>query len=323
MLLSFMAATAFLGMWISNTATSALMLAVLLPILGSLDAGDPFRKALVLGIPFAARIGGITTPVGSPTNALALGLLAERGIHVNFLTWMSATLPLAVLLLLMTSGILYILFPPRQAAVPCSMEPTRPFDRDARLVLFIGAATAGLWLTSPWHRMPEYLTALLCAGVLAAMRLITVEDLKKIDWDILILMWGGLALGEGMMITGLADWAMTLPVYPHEKWLLYLAVCLVTVLLSTFMSNTATVNLLIPVALSIPAGDASMLAVLVALAASFDLGLPISTPPMAMAYGTKELSISDMLKAGTVFALVANVLLLAGVEFMMKEVFVR
>ncbi len=322
-LLGFMVATAFLGMWISNTAATALMLPMIFPLLHHLGAKDNFKKALVLAIPFAARIGGITTPVGTPTNAIAIGLLAERGISIHFITWTIVTLPLAVFLLLATSVILYRLFPPEQKELIYKIEKVGTLDLKPKLVAAIALSTAFLWLSAAWLHVPESVTALLSISLLTGLKLIDSDDIKKIDWDILLLMWGGLALGEGMEKTGLATWVTSLPILPHIEWQIYLLVCLVSVFLSTFISNTATVNLLIPIALTMPVGDTALLAVIVALGASFDIALPTATPPMAMAYGTREISIKDMLKAGIIFAFLANSLLLFGAETMMKRVFIR
>ena len=321
-MLGFMITTALLGMWISNTAVTALMLAMIFPLLKHLGAKDAFRKSLVLAIPFAARIGGITTLVGTPTNAIAIGLMSERGIEVNFLWWTLMTLPLAVILLLATSFLLYYLFPTQSKTLKPTLEPVERFDFKTFSVLIIGIATAALWFSSSWHHIPESIVALFLISILSILKLIDAEDIRKINWDILLLMWGGLALGEGMEKSGLASWITSQPIFPHETWLLYLVVCALSAILSTFISNTATVNLLIPIALSIPSKDPALLAAIVALAASFDIALPTATPPMAMAYATKEISIKDMLKAGIIFAVLANGLLLVGAEFMMKRVFI-
>jgi sodium-dependent dicarboxylate transporter 2/3/5 len=322
-LLGFMVATAFLGMWISNTATTALMLPMIFPLLHHLNSKDSFKKALVLAIPFAARIGGITTPVGTPTNAIAIGLLQESGISIHFLTWTLVTFPLAVILLLSTSFILYRLFPPHEKVLTYTIEKPSMLDSKSKIVIGIGLLTAFLWLSAQWSHIPEAVTALLCISLLTGFKLVNTDDIKKIDWDILLLMWGGLALGEGMIKSGLASWVTSLPILPQSEWQIYLLVCLTSVFLSTFISNTATVNLLIPIALSIPVGDQALLAAIVALGASFDIALPTATPPMAMAYGTREISIKDMLKAGIIFAVLANGLLLLGAETMMKRVFIR
>ncbi len=317
--LGFMVATGFLSMWLSNTATAALMLAMVHPLLSNLDRDDPFKKALVLGVAFAASIGGIATPVGTPPNAIAIGLLEERGIHLNFLSWVVMAAPLAALLILLTSGIVYFFFPSKNKKFSFRISETVTFNAKGKAVVLVGFVTVFLWLSSGWFNIPEALTALLAAGLLTAFQLIDRNDFKSIDWDILVLMWGGLALGEGMEASGLAKWIVAQPLFSHEGFVLIIIFCFFSALLSTFMSNTATVNLLIPIALSISGQNPIMLATIIALASSFDIALPIATPPMAIAYATQEVSVRDMLKAGIIFTLIANTLLLIGFEFMMNR----
>lgn len=317
--LGFMVATGFLSMWLSNTATAALMLAMVHPLLSNLERDDPFKKAIVLGVAFAASIGGIATPVGTPPNAIAMGLLEERGIHLNFLSWVVMAAPLAALLILITSGIIYFFFPSKNKKFIFKISDKVIFAREGKAVMVVGFLTVFLWLGSGWLNIPEALTALLATGLLTAFQLVDRNDFKSIDWDILVLMWGGLALGEGMEASGLANWIVAQPLFSHQGFFLIIIFCFFSAILSTFMSNTATVNLLIPIALSIPGENPIMLATIIALASSFDIALPIATPPMAIAYATQEVSVRDMLKAGIVFTLIANTLLLVGFEFVMNR----
>lgn len=321
-LLGFMIATAFLSMWISNTATTALMIAMIFPLLSNLEQDDPYKKALVLAVAFAAMIGGVATPVGTPPNAIAIGFLAERGIYLNFLSWMLMATPLAVVLIVITCVLLYCLFPARKRFLDFRLGEGGPFSGRAKLVLILAALTAFLWMSAGWHKIPEALVALLAAGLLCAFSLIDRSDFRSIEWDILVLMWGGLALGEGMEKSGLARWIIGLPIFSYDGFGLIVVFCLTAVLLSTFMSNTATVNLLIPIALSIPGQNPVVMATVIALASSFDIALPIATPPMAIAYGTGEIPVRDMLKAGIVVSLIANVLLLIGFQFFIANVLV-
>lgn len=311
-LLGFMTATAFLSLWISKTASTALMLAMILPLVKILDPRDAFRKALVLAVPFAANIGGTASPIGTPPNGIVIGMLAERGFYVNFLSWMAAGLPLAFLLILITSFILYRFFPPRDSHLDFDLSQSKKWEGQTGAVITISLLIIVLWLSGPWHHIPESIVALLGSVVLAVSGLLTVADIKQIDWDILILMWGGLALGEGMRVSGLADWMVGLPLFAHQGILLITILCLLSVFLSTFMSNTAAVNLLAPLAISLPGENPVLLAVVVAMASSYDLPLPISTPPMTMAYATREIKVWDMLKPGIFFTLISNLLLIAG-----------
>ncbi len=312
-LLGMMTTTALLSMWISNTATAAIMLTMARPLFLDLNKSDKFRKALVLAIAFAANIGGIATPVGTPPNAIALGILANRGIHIPFVGWMMVCLPLAVLLVGFTSVMIYKLFPPQIKTLRLQIESGK-LTKKAYAVAGIGLFTVLLWLTSAWHKTPESLVALLAAGLLACTGLFDREDVKQIEWDVLILMWGGLALGDGIEASGLAKWIVSLPLFAQQGFGLLLMLCLASVFLSTFMSNTAAVNLLAPIAAGL-SGDPAVLVVLVALSSSFDIALPISTPPMTMAYGTREITVGDMLKVGILFTLVSNVLILLGFQW--------
>lgn len=320
-ILGFMITTGLIAMWMSKTATTALMLTMIFPLLAHLGPGDPFRKALVLAIPFAANIGGNGTPVGTPPNAIAVAFLAEHGVPVNFLSWMMMAVPLSALLLIMMSVVIYRLFPPANATLTFRLDKPGDIHGKGKAVIGIGLFTIFMWMSSGWHKVPEAISALLCTALLAALELIDRDDFKSIHWDILVLMWGGLALGEGMEVSGLAGWIVGLPIFSQRGFPLLVIFCFLSVFLSTFISNTATVNMLIPIALSIPGENPVMLAVIIAMSSSFDLALPISTPPMAMAYATREITVKDMLKAGIIFTAAANFLLLAGFKFVMKITF--
>lgn len=317
LLLGLMAATAFLSMWLSNTATAALMFALAHPLFERLDAKDPFRKALAMGIAFAAVYGGIATPIGTPPNALALAMLAKQGIEITFLQWMFAALPFAVLLVLLSSFLLLIFFPARGKQLIFPIAEIKPLTPQQKWVLAIGASTVFLWLTGAWHGIPESICALFAAGALAASGLIQTEDIRKIEWDILILMWGGLALGSGMEASGLASWLVQLPIFTHSGISLILVFCVLTVLLSTFISNTAAVNLLLPLAMSFSGLELLPLALVITVSSSLDFPLPVSTPPMAIAYGTGYLRVADMIKIGSVLTLLANAVLVAAVYFIL------
>ncbi len=316
-LLGFMVTTAILSMWISNTATTALMLAMISPLLLSMGPKEPFKKALVLAIAFAANIGGTATPIGTPPNAIAIGFLAEAGIHIRFLNWVMMVLPLAIILIFINSLLLYIFFRPQNKDYKFSIESPGSLDRKAKFVLGIGVLTAFLWLTATWHHIPEAVTALVCVGLLTGLGLFNHQDLKHINWDILVLMWGGLALGVGMQISGLAEWVISLPFFANQGFLIIIFFCVITIIFSTFMSNTATVSLMMPLVMSFPGENPVLLATVVALCSSFDFPIPIATPPMAMAYATREIHVKDMLKVGIVFTLIANAFVLFGFKFVM------
>lgn len=319
-LCGFILATGFLSLWMSNTASTALMLAIVGPVIARLDPDEPFRKALVLAIPFSANIGGIGTPVGSPPNAIALGILEEHGIEVHFLSWMRMAVPLALVLLAFTSAVLYFMFRPKHARLPVLFESREKLGPRGKGAVAIALATVLLWLTSAWHGIPESVVSLLAVGAFAGLGLLGREDVNSLHWDILILMWGGLALGKAMEMSGLGEWMVGLPFFAQEGFWLVATFCLLSVVVSIFVSNTPTANLLVPLAMSMPGGDRLLLAVVVALSASFDMLLPISTPPNALAFSTRAISVRDMLKPAALIVAAAIVLLLAGHRFFITGV---
>ena len=319
-LLGFIFATAFLSLWMSHTASTALMLAIIAPILSRLDEDDYFKKALVLAIPFSANIGGIGTPVGTPPNAITIGILAEQGIKIHFLSWMMMAIPLALILLLLTSVILYFMFPPKHRKLPILFEFKEKLGARAKGAVAIGLLTVVLWLTSGWHRVPESVVSLLSVALFSAFGFLNREDMNSIHWDILVLMWGGLALGKAMEVSGLGQWVVTLPLFSQTGFLLVATFCLLTVLVSIFISNTATANLIVPLAMSLQGENRLLLAVIVALSCSFDMILPISTPSNALAFSTKAISTWDMLKSGSLIVMIAIVFLLLGYPFFITRV---
>lgn len=206
-LLGFMLLTMFFAFWMSsNTATTALMLAVIGAGALTLDADDPFKKALVLVVPFSASIGSIGTPVGIPPNAVAIGILAEHGVKVHFISWMVMAIPLAVIMLFITSGILYRMFPPKRKRMSVILRPEGKMGTRAKFVVAIALFTILLWLTSAWHGIPGSIVALLSVALFAIFGFLSHEDLNAIHWEILLLIWGGLALGQAMRVSGLGDW---------------------------------------------------------------------------------------------------------------------
>lgn len=317
----FMVASAFLSMWMSNTATTAMMIAMVIPLLKQIDEGDPFRTGLVLSIPFAANIGGIATPVGTPPNAIVIGFLADQGIHLSFLSWMLMALPLAMLLLVGASFLLYSMYKPKLKSIELQLDVSHETDRKMVLVGLIAVGTIFLWLSSGLHKLPAGVVALLAVGLLYTFSLLDKNDLKMVGWDVLVLMWGGLALGKGLSATGLTDWIVGLPLFDQQGILLVVVFCVLAVVFSTFMSNTATANLLIPIVMVIPSGDSLVLAITIALCCSVAMALPISTPPNAIAFSTDVIHVRDMIRTGALISIASTIAVLIGFGFVIKKVF--
>jgi solute carrier family 13 (sodium-dependent dicarboxylate transporter), member 2/3/5 len=301
--LGLMTITAGLSMFVSNTATTATMFAVVLPILAVLPPGRS-RTGLALAIPVAANVGGIGTPVGSPPNAIALGALQAQGEGVSFLGWMLLAVPLMVVVLLFAWWFLtrrYI-----AADTPMAFDLTASFDRSPAAIVFyvVAGGTVLLWLTEPLHGIASSTVGFVPVVALLATQVMGGDDLRSLQWPVLWLVAGGIALGAGIGTTGLDVWVLGLVAWDQLPLTLLVVLLVVTgVGLSTVISNSATANLLIPLALSLAIGlpiDATAVGVIVALACALAMALPISTPPNAVAFATGEVATRDMAVSGLV-----------------------
>jgi sodium-dependent dicarboxylate transporter 2/3/5 len=298
-LLGMMITSALLSMWISNTATTALMIAAAIPIVRTLDKDEPFRKAVILGIPFASNIGGIGTPIGTPPNAVAIGILAQLGQRVTFFQWMLRGIPVVAVLLTLCWYMLCRLYPPRVAAVTLRLRKDEPLDRRSTFVLVVFGAVVLLWLTSGVHGVPSAIVALVPLVVFFGLGLLEHEDLEDLGWGILFIIGGGMSLGVAMRESGLSSWIVEqVPFAGLGTFGILLAFAAAAALLTTFISNTATANLLIPIVIGVAAVAPRTGAVVVAIASSAAMILPISTPPNAIAYGSGEVRVGDMMRAG-------------------------
>lgn len=312
-MLGLMVITAVFSMWMSNTATTAMMITLTVPMLIQLPAGDPLRKGLLLSVPFAANIGGMGTPIASPPNAVAVSFLREAGYEISFLQWVLIATPLMIGLLLFTWGLLSYLYPPGERVRFAAPEAPPMNGRDWYVVGVL-VTTIGLWLTEGWHGLSTAVVALLPAVAFTATGLLTRRDVNSLEWHILILIMGGIALGVGMQITGLDEVFVSL--IPSQGGVVLGTMVVATILFSTFISNTAAANLLLPIGIAFAAGTtdpdspgAIVLAVSIALAASLAMSLPVSTPPNTIAYSQGKLSSSDFVRPGVVIGVVAVVLI--------------
>ena len=311
-LLGFMATTGFLSMWLSNTATTAIMITLVRPLLS--DIRSHFAKAIVLGVAFSANIGGMGTPVGTPPNAIALGILAENGIRLGFVGWMAMAVPLVVLLILGACVLLYLCYRPSERSIEFRLSAGR-MRPEGRWVVGVSLLTVGLWLTSSLHHIPDAVTALLAAGLFVFLGVLDKDDIKRLDWDILLLMWGGLSLGTAMEVSGLTGWLVSLPLFSQSGLVLLALFVFLAVFLSTFMSNTAAANLLIPVAMGAMGENSLVLVAAVAMSCSLAMALPVSTPPNALAFSSGAIKGGDMFKTGLAISVVSSLLVLGGIRW--------
>lgn len=322
-LLGLMLVTLLFGMWMSNTATATMMLALVTPLLAVLPPKEPFRKALILSVPFAANIGGMGTPVASPPNAVAVGFLQDSGHAVRFLDWMLVAAPLGLGLTLFTWFVLWKLYPPATAGLRFELRGKKLTPR-GWLVVGTFTITVVLWMSDQWHGLPPAVVALLPVIVLTATGVFTREDLGRLEWGVLILIAGGISLSTGMQLTGLdqavARW---LPVGGESGLWLLAVLVLGTMAVGTFMSNTAAANLFLPIGISAAAATEGGLhpvqaAISIALAASMSMALPISTPPNALAYARGEFTTREMARVALMVSGFAALLILAGGGLVMR-----
>ena len=307
-LLGLMLITAVFSMFMSNTATTAMMLAILAPVLTSFDKEDRGRIAFALGIPFAANIGGIGTPIGTPPNAIALKYLTGAQA-IGFGTWMSFAVPVAAILLALTWMLLLWFYKPTTDTLTVSIEGKFRKNWQALTVYVTFGVTVFLWLFDFLHGMNPYIVAMIPVTVFSATRIITTKDLQRMSWDVLWLVSGGIALGLGLEQSGLAQHLIdSIPFAEFNAYVLVFSATLATILMATFMSHTATANLLMPIMAVLgttlpslePLGGARMIILAVAFSSSLAMSLPISTPPNAMAHATGYIETKHMVKTGVI-----------------------
>ncbi len=312
MMLGLMLSTALFSMFMSNTATTALMLAILTPVLKSFPPEDRGKVGFALAVPFAANIGGIGTPIGTPPNAIALQFLTGKNA-VTFAQWMTFGVPFVLVNIFFCWLLIWHFYPSRKTKVEMMIKGAFIRHWKAITVYIIFAVTIFLWLTDFIHGMNSYTVALIPVAVFSLTNIITVKDMRGLNWDILWLIAGGIALGRAMEQTGLARHIVDAIQFEILPPIIVVAIAaLITFMCATFMSRTATANLMLPVISAlgaslpsiIPLGGSKMLILTATLAASLAMALPISTPPNAMAHGTGEITTRDMIIPGLIVGIV-------------------
>ncbi len=305
-LLGLMLVTAVFSMFMSNTATTATMMTIALPVIMQLPKADRMRAAIALAIPAAANIGGIGTPVGTPPNAIALGALAAAGHKTpSFMLWMLGAVPFVILFLAVAWVTFLVLFPTKEKNIKLNFEGA--FDKSPRAIIFYSTfiLTILLWMTESLHGINSNVVGFLPVAVLLFFRVFSVEDVKKLDWHVLWLVAGGIAIGLGVSKTGLDRWFIDL--FNWKSMSPTQAIALLTLAsltMGTFMSHSATSNLLVPIAIalatSVPSLNPVGAAIWVAVGSSLAMSLPISTPPNAIAFSTGEVKVRDMAIVGII-----------------------
>lgn len=318
--------TALLSMWISNTATAAMMLPLALGLLHD-DDGPPERGFVLLGVAYSASIGGIGTLVGSPPNAIAA---AQAGI--GFAEWMRIGVPLVLLLLPLMAGTLFLMLRPRLSARTTWPLPARPlhtdtlaWTREQRITLAVfGFAAAGWIGAAPLGRLLGLTADVDSAIAVAALIALVASGVVgwpaiegRTQWGVLLLFGGGLALSEVMAASGasrfMAD-ALTDVLRDAPVALLLLGMVAFVVLLTELVSNTASAALLVPIFLGLATAlglPAPLFAVAIAVSASCAFMLPVATPPNAIVYATEQVPQATMMRCGLVLNAVCIVVITA------------
>ena len=317
-LLGFMLITGIFSMFISNTATAAMMLTFLTPVFKSLPPSGKGRVALTMAIPIGANLGGMGTPIGTPPNAFAYKVLNDpQGLNmgIGFGDWMLIMAPMVILMLIVAWFILLKMFPFSQKTIEIKIESHVKSNWRTAVVAATFILTIILWVFGKQLGVNANTVAMLPIAVFAFTGVITANDLKDIDWSVIWMVAGGFALGLAMNGTGLAEVAVkSIPFGEFNPLVIMVISGLVCFALSNFISNTATAALLIPILSVVCAGMGDKLAEIggtstiligVAVAASCAMSLPISTPPNAIAYSTGLIQQTDMVKAGATIGVIS------------------
>ena len=312
-LLGFLVLISVMSMFMSNTATAAMMLAFLAPVLKTLPESGGGRVCLALSIPIAANIGGLGTPIGTPPNAIAIGQLASQGIEIGFGAWMIRFVPVVIIMILFSWWLLQFLFPFKAKKIEIVIDGECKKDWKFWMVTVTFLGTILLWMTGEITKLNSNVVALIPFAVFALAGIFTRDDFAKVDWHVLWMVAGGFALGTALNKTGLA--AALVEAIPFGSWsavAVLIIAGLLGWLLSNFIANSSAANLLVPILAVVGTamtdqlagmGGLTTLLVCVAASTSFAMLFPISTPPNAIASSTGMIKTHDMTVVGLIVGL--------------------
>ena len=325
-LLGFLIVIALFSMFMSNTATAAMMLAFLAPVLKSLPENETGKVGLALAIPVSANLGGIGTPIGTPPNAIALGALENAGYQISFVSWMTRMVPYVIIMIAIAWVLLQLFFPFKSERIELKIEvKERKKDWRTYVAWITFFLTILLWVTETWTKINSNVVALIPLAVYTATGVFDKSDIKEINWSVLWLVAGGFALGTGLNKTGLAATLINaIPFSTMNVVIVMIIAGLICYLLSNFISNSATAALLVPIlvvvgtAMADPtaANNAQFIALggmnamipFIAVCASIAMLFPISTPPNAIASSTGLVQTKDMTKVGIIIGVIGFLL---------------
>ena len=306
------------SMFMSNTATAAMMLTFLTPVLATLPKDGGGRISLALAIPIAANIGGMGTPIGTPPNAIALGALQEAGFNITFVGWMLRMVPYVIIMLLFAWFLLMKMYPFKAKRIELKIEgaPVKvtPFQKYVVWVTF--ALTIILWVGESIFKVNSNIVAMIPFAVFSATGILKARELEHINWAVLWMVAGGFALGTALNQTGLA--ATLIQIIPFASWnalIVMLVGGFICYFLSNFISNSAAANLVVPILVvvgtamkDVPSfqalGGVCAMIIGIAISASLAMCLPVSTPPNALAHSTGMITTKQMATVGIILGVV-------------------
>ena len=327
------AVTFVLSMFVSNTATAAMMLTVLSPLLLHVNPANPFAKAMLLSVVVGANIGGMATIIGTPPNAIAVGILQENA--PSFIGWMGYAMVPAIGVAVILRYVILKLYPSTEPFIDIrSIKEVEHFDDSTKkfskiptvpswkkkVTIALFALTILLWLTGPLHHIPTTVVSLIPIIGFTLFGILDAEDICRIRWDVIILIIGGLSLGLGVSTTGLDLWlASFVPTQTLGMLMVIVIFSYLVVIISNFMSNTAAANIMLPIVIAVAttlSNESSQIAVIaVALSASFAMILPVSTPPNAIMYSSNKVGGKDFLILGLITAVIGPLITISWLFF--------
>lgn len=348
-ILGFMVSTAFMSMWISNTATTVMMLPIALAVSSQFEGGkgmSAFTSALLLSIAYSASIGGISTLIGTPPNLILAGVVHEiYNVEITFTMWMVVGVPVSILLLVVCWFYLTRVLRKSEVEMKTGLLSIREeltklgtISYEEKLIAAVFLLTAAMWVTRSFFiekfipEIDDTIIAILAAVILFLMpsrngnqKLIEWKDAVKLPWGILILFGGGIAIAEGFQQSGLADWiADNLTVLQGlSLFIVLISLVFMVNFLTEITSNLATTSVLLPVLAPLAVAlhiNPYYLMVGATMAASCAFMLPVATPPNAIVFGSEHLTLKQMMRAGLWMNLISVVVITLFVYFVLPMV---
>ena len=317
LLFGLMMTTMLASMVMSSAAATAMVIAAITPLITSLGRESGVTKALLLGVPLAAIVGGMATIIGTPANAIAVGQLENKGVTVSFLDWMLVGFPVAIVLTVVSCFFLIVIFlrdnTPIEPGLIRSKNDIQPGNMIAkrRIVISILVVTVLLWLSGSFLGITVASVTAVPLVFLTLSGIITSKEVRALPWETLLLVAGGLSLGVALQRTDLLSYyALKIMEVGLNPMTIVFVLAYFTMLIANFMSASAITSLLIPIAFVVIPSLGTEAAIVIALATSAGMFLPVSDIPNSIAYSTGYLEQKDFVRSGMVVGLLGPVLII-------------